>query len=345
MKKILVTGASGFLGYNLCRYLTERGEKVTGIDIHYFDYPKLKKFEFYMGDIRDRDLMEKITKGIDVVVHCAAALPLWSQEEIISTNVHGTRNVLETAFNSKADRVIFISSTSVYGIPKKHPVDENHPLVGVGHYGESKVRAEKICLEFRKKGYCVPIIRPKTFAGPYRLGVFQILCEWVKEGRNIPVIGNGKNKYQLLHVDDLNEAIYIACRKPRKTVNDTFNIGASDFDSMKGDLQQLLDYAGFEKKVVPISSFLAIPLLKIFEKFHLSPLYQWIYETADADHYVSVEKAVKKLGWKPKKSTADVWIDTYKWYMENYKESVGGSGITHRVPWDQGILGLFKKFF
>lgn len=345
MKTFLVTGASGFLGYNLCLYLTKKGHKVVGVDIQDFDYPALKNLDFHKGDIRDRSLMQKISKGIDVTVHCAAALPLWNRKDIFTTNVDGTKITLKTSFQGGAEMVIFISSTSVYGIPKTHPVDETYPVVGVGPYGESKIEAEHVCEDFRRKGYFVPVLRPKSFAGPWRLGVFQILCQWIREGRNIPIIGSGKNRYQLLHVDDLCDAIYFVSHSPKGKVNETFNIGATEFTTMKDDLQALLDYAGFGKKVKAIPTWLVIPVLKLFEKTGLSPLYEWIYETAYEDHYVSVDKIKKALGWKPKKSTAQVWIDTYKWYLDNYKEYEGKTGVTHRVAWDPGILNFFKHFF
>ncbi len=345
--KFLVTGASGFMGYHMCNFILNKGHKVVGVDIAPFEYKDLNKVKFYKGDIRDRKFMKKIMKGVDVVVHCAAALPLWSKEDIITTNVGGTRNILELAVELKVPRVIYISSTSVYGLPETHPVTEKYPVVGVGPYGQSKIDAEKVCESFRNK-LCVPVIRPKTFGGPLRLGAFQILCEWVRKGKNIPVIGNGKNLYQLLHVDDLMTAVYLASTKPANKANDTFNVGATKFKSLAGDLQDMIDYAGHGKKVVPIPSIFAIPILKLLEKMHVSPLYEWIYETADKDHYVSVKKIQRVLGWKPKKTTADVWIDTYKWYLKNwqkYEGKSGKSGVTHRVAWKQGALELVQKFF
>jgi nucleoside-diphosphate-sugar epimerase len=225
-------------------------------------------------------------------------------------------------------------------------VDEEYQMVGVGAYGATKIRAERICEQYRsKRDMCVPILRPKTFAGEKRLGVFQILCDWVKSKKNIPIVGSGNNRYQLLHIDDLVEAIYMVSTMPRDVVNDTFNVGATEFGTMKSDLQSLLDYAGFGKKVIPIPSSLVIPILKLLERFHLSPLYEWIYETTDKEHYVSVDKIQNKLGWQPKKSTADVWIDTYKWYLDEYAGKKVETGISHRVAWEQGILKLAKVFF
>lgn len=345
-KVFLITGASGFLGYHLCKHLTALGQVVKGIDVEDFDYPDIAgKVSFHKGDIRDRTLLRDIMRGVQVVVHGAAALPLWPKEEILSVNVEGTRAVGEVAHELGIERVVHISSTAVYGIPKKHPVDENHPLDGVGPYGKTKIEAEAICTGLREKGMCVPILRPKTFAGPMRLGVFQILCDWVRDGRNIPIIGNGHNRYQLLHVDDLVEAICLVSTAHPDKANDTFNVGATTYETMKADLQTLMDYAGFGKHVLPIPAWLVIPVLKILERLHLSPLYEWVYETAGQDHCVSVDKLQSEFGWVPRRTTADVWIDTYKWYLQEFETRPLKTGITHRVAWKQGILSPVRRFF
>lgn len=88
-------------------------------------------------------------------------------------------------------------------------LDEAAEVIGVGAYGKSKIEAKKLCVEYREKGLSVTVLRPKTFVGPHRLGVFEILFDWIKDGKKIPVIGSGNNRYQLLDVDDLVEAIYL----------------------------------------------------------------------------------------------------------------------------------------
>src|SRR5205814_7396267 len=113
--------------------------------------------------------------GIDVVVHTAAALPHYRKEDIFSTDVDGTRNVVDAAFQHGVDRLIHISSTAVYGIPDHHPLREDDRLEGVGPYGEAKILAEQVCAEYRERGLCVTTIRPKSFVGPERLGVFALL--------------------------------------------------------------------------------------------------------------------------------------------------------------------------
>ncbi len=343
--KFLITGGAGFLGQSLARYLLRKGYGVVSVDIAPFDYPDIQsRVEHFQGDIRDKELLRRAARGVDVIVHAAAGLPLWKPEAIKSVNIEGTKAVLEVATELKIKRVVYISSTAVYGIPDHHPLYEHDKLEGVGPYGESKIEAEKICESYRNK-LCVPILRPKSFIGEGRLGVFDILFDWIRRGKNIPIIGRGNNLYQLLHVEDLNEAILLASTRPAKVANETFNIGAEKYGTMRQDYQALLDYAGFGKKVIGTPSGPIIFCLKFFEMLGISPLYKWVYETADKDSFVSIGKAKKVLGWKPKRSNVDALIDSYKWYLKHYKEYEGKSGVTHRVPWKQGILSFFRMFF
>jgi nucleoside-diphosphate-sugar epimerase len=341
----LITGGAGFLGINLTRYLLARGHHVVSLDIADFNYPERDRIKAIKGDIRDRSSVDRAMEGVQIVVHTAAALPLYRKEDIFSTDLDGTRNVLQSAFEHGVERVIHISSTAVYGIPDHHPLYEDDPLHGVGPYGEAKVKAEQICLEYRAKGMCVPIIRPKSFVGPERLGVFALLYDWAKDGKNFPMIGSGNNRYQLLDVEDLCEAIYLCATLDRDRVNDTFNIGAKEFTTMREDYQAVLDAAGFGKKIIPFPAAPVIWALRILEALHLSPLYKWVYETAATDSFVSIEKAERVLGFTPKYSNKEALVRNYRWYIEHLNEFEGVSGISHRVPWKQGVLRLAKILF
>ncbi|MBO9322607.1 MAG: NAD-dependent epimerase/dehydratase family protein [Roseiflexus sp.] len=341
----LITGGAGFLGINLTRYLLARGHHVVSLDIADFNYPERDRIKAIKGDIRDRSSVDRAMEGVQIVVHTAAALPLYRKEDIFSTDLDGTRNVLQSAFEHGAERVIHISSTAVYGIPDHHPLYEDDPLHGVGPYGEAKVKAEQICLEYRAKGMCVPIIRPKSFVGPERLGVFALLYDWAKDGKNFPMIGSGNNRYQLLDVEDLCEAIYLCATLDRDRVNDTFNIGAKEFTTMREDYQAVLDAAGFGKKIIPLPAAPVIWALRILEALHLSPLYKWVYETAATDSFVSIEKAERVLGFTPKYSNKEALVRNYRWYIEHLNEFEGVSGVSHRVPWKQGVLRLAKILF
>ncbi len=345
MTDCLVTGGAGFLGINLIRHLLARGHKVRSLDIAPFDYPERDAVEVIQGDIRDRATVERAMSGVDIVVHAAAALPLYSKEAIFSTDIEGTRILLESASSDGVSRFIHISSTAVYGIPDHHPLLEDDRLEGVGPYGEAKIRAEQLCLEYRARGLCVPIVRPKTFVGPERLGVFELLYDWAFDGRNFPLLGMGDNRYQLLDVEDLCHAIYLCATGERSLVNDTFNVGAKQFGTMREDFQAVLDHAGHNKRVIGFPARPLIWTLKVLELLHLSPLYRWVYETAAKDSFVSIERIEIRLGFAPKYSNREALIRNYDWYVANRTKIRGTSGISHRAPWKQGILRLVKRLF
>ncbi len=344
-RNYLVTGGAGFLGINLIRYLLARGHRVTSLDIADFTYPEKDRVTVIKGDIRDMSAVDHSMQGIDIVVHTAAALPLYKREDIFSTDIDGLENVLKSSLQHGVERMIHISSTAVYGIPDHHPLIETDQLHGVGPYGEAKVRAEQSCVEYREKGLCVPVIRPKSFIGPERLGVFALFYDWAKDGKGFPMLGSGNNRYQFLDVEDLCDAIYLTATLDRATVNDTFNIGAKVFTTMREDYQVVLDDAGFGKKIVPFPAKPAILTLRLLEALHLSPLYKWVYETASTDSFVSIEKAERILGYQPRFSNKQALLRNYKWYLEHFNEFANQTGVSHRVPWKQGILKVAKMFF
>jgi nucleoside-diphosphate-sugar epimerase len=344
--RFLVTGGSGFYGINQIRLLLARGQEVVSFDRLPFDYPEKDRVRAVVGDIRDAAAIRAACEGCDVVIHAAAALPLYAEEEIRATDIDGTRNVLEAALAAGAKRFIHISSTAVYGIPDHHPLREDDRLEGVGPYGIAKIEAERLCEEYRAKGMTVSVIRPKSFVGPERLGVFAILYDWAADGRNFPMIGSGKNRYQLLDVEDLCEAVWIcATKEDASAVNDVFNIGAKEFKTMGEDYQAVLDRAGHGKRVVGLPAAPVIWALRVLEFFRLSPIYKWVYETAAKDSFVSIEKAERVLGWKPRYSNAQALVRNYEWYLAHRGEFAKASGVTHRVPWKQGAIGLLKRFF
>lgn len=343
--RVLITGGAGFLGINLTRYLLAHGYLVRSLDIAPFDYPERNQIEEHTGDIRDRAAVDRAMKDVRFVVHTAAALPLYSPADIFSTDIDGTRNVLESARDHRVERVVHISSTAIYGIPDHHPLLETDPLSGVGPYGEAKVKAEELCLEFRRAGMCVPILRPKSFVGPERLGIFAMLYDWAMDGRNFPLPGNGKNRYQLLDVEDLCEAIVRCLELDRDRVNDTFNIGAKEFGTIKEDFQAVLDAAGHGKKIITFPAAPMVWALAILEKLKLSPVYKWAYGTVTEDSFVSVEKAERVLGFTPKYSNKEALVRNFQWYVEHANQFGQQTGVSHRVPWSQGILRFAKLFF
>ncbi len=344
-KSFLVTGGAGFLGINLCRFLLARGHRVRSLDIAAFDYPERGAVDDLRGDVRDAGAVERAMAGITTIVHAAAALPLSPPEEIFSTSVEGTRTILEAAQQHGVERVIFTSSTAVYGLPLHHPLYEHDALQGVGPSGEAKILAERICEEFRGRGMCVPVVRPKSFVGPERLGVFEILYDWAYAGRNFPLLGSGDNVYQLLDVEDLCRAIVLCASADPAAANATFNVAAKSFGTMRENIQCVLDRAGHGKRAIPLPAGPLIALLRLLERLDLSPLYQWIYETAARDSAVSIEFIESRLDFVPVHSNRDALIRNYDWYVAHRDRIAAAPGVTHRVRWRRGALALGGLFF
>jgi nucleoside-diphosphate-sugar epimerase len=335
-----ISGGAGFLGLHLARRLLADGHRVRTLDVAPLDDRDLERaVDELRGDVRDPEYARRLVAGADVVVHAAAALPIQaSRDSIRSVNVTGTEQVLEAARDAGVGRMVFISSTAVYGVPDRHPIREDDPLIGVGAYGQSKIDAEALC---RVAAVETAIIRPKTFVGPERLGVFEILFDWIREGRRIYILGSGHNRYQLLAVEDLVEAIVRAGAAPNGT-REAFNIGATEFGTVRTDLQALIDHAGSSSRLQPVPVKPAELALGALERLRLSPLAEWHYKTAHRDSFVDVSKAQRVLGWQPRLSNREALIQTYDWYLAN-RERVRAPGFTHRVPWNQQALGLLKR--
>jgi nucleoside-diphosphate-sugar epimerase len=171
------------------------------------------------------------------------------------------------------------------------------------------------------------------------------LYDWAHSGSGFPLIGQGNNKYQLLDVEDLCDAIHASMTREAGLVNTVFNVGAKKFGKMREDFQAVLDHAGHGGKVRALPAGPIILALKILEKLKLSPVYEWVYETAAVDSWVSIEKAERVLGFAPKYSNREALIKNYDWYVAHLAQFEGASGISHRTPWKQGLIGLGKKFF
>jgi nucleoside-diphosphate-sugar epimerase len=337
-----ITGGAGFLGLHLARRLLADGHEVRTLDLVPLDDRELEpEVDELRGDVRDPAAVARLAAGADVLVHAAAALPIQaSREAIRSVNVEGAAVTLASALEAGVERAVLISSTAVYGVPKHHPLAEEAPLVGVGHYGESKIEAERVAHDARRRGLAVVVLRPKTFIGPERLGVFEILFDWIREGRRIPILGDGSNRYQLLAVEDLVEATLNAASAP--VAGETFNIGATEFGTVRSDLQGLIVHAGSGSRLRPVPATPAELALRVLELARLSPLAEWHYRTAHRDSFVDVSKAQRLLGFAPRLSNEQALCETYDWYLAN-RTRRRSAGVTHRVPWDQRALGLLKR--
>ena len=343
-KKVLITGGAGFLGVHLSRYLLSKGYKVIQLDVASPTAEDLKgKVENITADIKSPEDINQALKEVDFVVHAAAALPIQhSKKAIFENNIDGTKNVLEAALKNNVKRLVFISSTAVYGVPRHLPERENDKIFPIGFYGESKIAGEKLCIRYQKKGLSVNILRPKTFLGPERLGVFTLWFEAIYNNKPVFILGNGNNLYQLLEVQDLCSAIENALTT--KTDGEIFNVGTDKFGTWKQDLGALIKHAKSKSKIIGFPVKPSQFALSILEFLNLSPIVAWHYKTLPVNSYVDINKAKTILSFKPSKSNQDILIESYDWYKKNRGRFIGKTGTTHRTIWNFKLLDIITRF-
>ncbi len=269
-------------------------------------------------------------------------VPLAKDKEAFwSVNRDGTRNLLEAAAGQGVGKVVYTSSSAVYGVPAALPVTEDTPPTPAEAYGEAKLAGETLCAEHRAAGLDVSIIRPRTIMGHGRLGIMQILFEWIRQGRNVPVFDNGNNRYQFVHADDLAEACILAGERAGASA---YNIGADEFGTMRELLEGLADYAGTGSRVRSVPSAPAVLGMKITSGLGLSPLGAYHALMYGRDMWFDTTRAKQELGWAPRYSNAEMFRDSYDWYLEHRDAVLAGNAASHhRSAVKQGVLDIFSR--
>lgn len=336
----LVTGGSGFLGSHIVRRLHALGEGVRVLDV--IDSPdRPRGTEFVKRDIRDRRGVRGAMAGVQFVHHNVALVPLAKAGgEFRNVNVEGTRIAARAALDAGVRLFIHTSSSAVFGIPDACPITSATPAAPVENYGRAKLAAEQEVQKAARKGLPSLVLRPRTILGPGRLGIFQILFEWIRDGRNIYVIGNGDNPLQFIHVDDLVTAALLGAEKETQGV---FNIGADRFSTLRKDLDATIRHAGSGTRIVGLPVGLTVSALKLLDVMKICPLAPWHYLTYHKPFYFDLSVPMKQLGWKPRYSNVETMVQAYDWYIEyGSQANEASAGSIHRNPAKQGVLRLLK---
>ena len=339
--RVLVTGGAGYFGTTLVDALRARGDAVRVLDLAP-DPTMPPGVEYIRGDIRDRDAVARACRDIDAVHHCVAQVPLARDRELfVSVNVDGTRVLLEQARRAGVRKVVHLSSSAVFGVPERNPVTADTPPRPREAYGRAKLDAEHECARASAGGLDVTIVRPRTILGHGRLGIFQILFEWVRSGLNIPVLGDGSNLYQFVHAADLADACLRAADKPGSA---TFNVGAARFGTMRETLEALVSHAGTGSRVVSLPKAPAVAAMKVSSMLRLSPLAPYHWLMYGESMYFDVAPVRAALGWEPRYSNAEMMIEAYDWYVAHRQEILAAkSGSPHRSALNQGVLRLVGR--
>jgi nucleoside-diphosphate-sugar epimerase len=341
--RTLITGGSGYFGCLLRDRLLARGAQVRIFDrVDVEDRPAA--VELHRGDIRDRDAVAAACRDVDVIYHNVAQVPLAKDRELFwAVNYGGTENLLEAAVAAGVRKIVHTSSSAVFGVPKRNPVDETVEPTPMEAYGKAKLEAEHLVARYvRERGADVTIIRPRTILGHGRLGIFQILFNWVEEGRNIPVLGKGDNLYQFVHADDLADACIRAADRPGAAV---YNVGAARFGTMRETLEALCAHAGTGSQVYSLPMGLAVAAMRLTSALGLSPLGPYHSLMYGRSLYFDVTRAKKELGWSSRYSNDDMLCESYDWYVAHKAEIARATDASpHRSAIKQGVLALVRRF-
>jgi nucleoside-diphosphate-sugar epimerase len=334
-----VTGGSGYFGSLLVRRLRDRGDAVRVLDLHdASDRPG--DVELVRADIRDASAVREAVAGIDVVYHNVAQVPLARDPRLLrSVNVDGTRRLLDAAADAGVAKLVHTSSSAVFGVPEANPVLPSTVPKPEEAYGHAKLAAEWACLDAIRAGLDVAIVRPRTILGHGRLGIFGILFDWIADGADPIVLGDGRNRYQFVHADDLADACIAAGSVAGPGV---FNIGTDRFGTMHATLARLCEHAGTGARVRSLPAGPAAVAMHLTARLGLTPFapYHWLMYSKSM--WFDIAHATEALGWRPRWSTDEMFAQSYDWYVANRGATRDGAASHHRRTAEQGLLAVVK---
>lgn len=315
MKKVLVTGADGFIGSHLVELLIEKGHEVRAF-VYYnsfnswgwldtFSKQQLEKIEIFTGDIRDPNGVREAMKGIDMVYHLAALIGIpfsyHSPDSYVDTNIKGTLNVLQAARDLGTKRVIVTSTSEVYGTALYVPIDEKHPLQGQSPYSASKIGADMMAESFyRSFNLPITIVRPFNTYGPRQSAraVIPTIITQLLSGKEEIKLGSLTPTRDFNYVKDTVRGFY-EISMSEETIGEVVNIATQDEISIKKLAEEMIRLINPDAKI-------------ICDEERLRP------EKSEVNRLLGKnEKILKMTKWKPDYSLEDGLKETIEWLKEN----------------------------
>lgn len=331
-KKYLITGASGFIGSHLVEHLLEDGVDVKNIRLlvlpnDTFENLPERKFELVRGDIRDKNVVDKACGDVETIYHLASqnGYDGGDYKYFADVNVTGTRNILKSAVKSKVEKIIYFSSTAVYGLPATagniKNYNETHAFSYSEGYGQSKYIAEKlvkkICVKAKIKYI---ILRPATVYGPRdSAGIYQLIRQ-INKGW-FAIVGNGQNLVDYIYVRDIVEIA--RSLEKSKLNNQDFILASGKPILFKEAVEKIYKSLNLKAKYINVPEFIALPssfIAKyIFIALGMKPIvFPNRVKVMSSDYYFDISK-LKKFGYVPKYDFSQGVSETVNWLIANKK--------------------------
>ncbi len=315
MKKILVTGADGFIGSHLTEALLDRGYEVKAF-VYYNSFnswgwldsltpERLKQIEIFSGDIRDPNGVRTAMDGVDMVFHLAAliAIPFsyHSPDSYVDTNIKGTLNVLQAARTLNLDRIVITSTSEVYGTAQYVPIDEKHPFQGQSPYSATKIGADRLAESFyRSFGLPISIARPFNTFGPRQSAraVIPTIITQLLAGKKEIELGSLTPTRDFNYVKDTVSG-FIAIAESENTVGQEINIAT----------QQEISIGDLAKEIISQIN----PKVRIVcDEQRIRP------ENSEVNRLLGSNEKIKRLtNWSPKYTFEQGIAETIDWIRNN----------------------------
>ncbi len=328
----LVTGGAGFVGSHLVTALANQRQKVRVLDTAERPNWMPQSVEYMQGDVTDSNTAKKACVGTTSVFHLASKLvgSKVNKSEFWKTNVEGTKILLDAAVDNHVKNLLYMSTDMVYGKLPEIPCPETAKTKPIGEYGKSKLASEKVCLDYSPK-LKTAILRPCAVVGSGRGGLFSLMFNWISQNKKVPWVGSGKNKMQMIDVNDLVYACLLSIGK-----TGTYNVGSDNVPTIRDQIDWLVMQSGFRSGIVPLPARMAKLAIGTLNKFDLIPLDSDQFEILDTDRVLDTRKIKKEVKWTPRLDNKAMILNAFKWYLIHKNEYNGH---------DQGVLRLMKWFF
>lgn len=315
MKKVLVTGADGFIGSHLTEHLMEKGYEVKAFTYYNsfnnwgwldsFPQEKLKEIEIFQGDIRDPNGVREAMKGVDGIFHLAAliAIPFsyHSPDSYVDTNIKGTLNVLQAARDLDTERVLITSTSEVYGTAQYVPIDEKHPYQGQSPYSATKIGADRLAESFyRSFNLPVTIVRPFNTYGPRQSAraVIPTIISQLLAGKEEIRLGSLTPTRDFNYVKDTANGFYEIARSDQ-TIGQEINIATQQEISIGELADELIRQINPNARIV-------------CEQERTRP------EKSEVNRLLGCNEKIKRLtDWKPQYTFEEGLAETIAWIREN----------------------------
>ena len=330
---ILLVGAKGFLGSKLSKVLKNKKISFYQID------KKLKNKE--KVNINNYNQLKQIFENnkINIVINCACE-PATSKvkKNILETNVIGNKNLINLSIKHKVKKFIFFSTSAIWVKDYKKPVTEKTKVCPVETYGTSKVMAEKNIIRSKLNNWT--IFRVPMIVSEERLGVLSILFDFIINNKKIPILNNGRNLIQFIHIEDLIKFILKSFSIKEKQIH---NLGSEEFLSLKDLFLKLINAVNSNSKIISFKDFGYTNILSFLNRLNLSPLNIYHLKMLKFSLVMNSNKIKKKYNLKPKIKTSTMMISSLRAYKNKKKKFKNNSEITS--PIKMGIIRLIYYLF